>query len=68
MGSWVGDRCLEAVRMAWRAIGASANFTDHPMDQLHRDMLAASNHVIVSDINYEIDGARRLAVDQEALA
>ena len=68
MGSWVGDRCLEAVRMAWRAIGASANFADHPMDQLHRDMLAASNHVIVSDINYEIDGARRLASDQEALA
>ena len=68
MGSWVGDRCLEAVRMAWRAIGASANFTDHPMDQLHRDMLAASNHVIVSDINYEIDGARRLALDQEGQA
>ena len=63
MGSWVGDQCLDAVRFAWRALGASANFADHPMDQLHRDMLAASNHVIVSEINYELDGARRLAPD-----
>ena len=63
MGSWVGDQCLDAVRFAWRALGASANFADHPMDRLHRDMLAASNHVIVSEINYELDGARRLAPD-----
>ena len=63
MGSWVGDQCLDAVRFAWRALGASANFVGHPMDQLHRDMLAAANHVIVSEINYELDGARRLAPD-----
>lgn len=63
MGSWVGDVCLDAVRFCYRALGAAANFTDHPMDQLNRDMLAASNHVFISEINYELDGARRLAPD-----
>ena len=63
MGSWVGDVCLDAVRFCYRALGAAANFIDHPMDQLNRDMLAASNHVFISDINYELDGARRLAPD-----
>ena len=64
MGSWVGDVCLDAVRFCYRALGAAANFADHPMDQLNRDMLAASNHVFISEINYEIDGARRLAPDK----
>ena len=63
MGSWVGDVCLDAVRFCYRALGAAANFSDHPMDQLNRDMLAASNHVFISEINYELDGARRLAPD-----
>ena len=63
MGSWVGDICLDAVRFCYRALGAAANFSDHPMDQLNRDMLAASNHVFISEINYELDGARRLAPD-----
>ena len=63
MGSWVGDVCLDAVRFCYRGLGAAANFSDHPMDQLNRDMLAASNHVFISSINYEIDGARRLAPD-----
>ena len=63
MGSWVGDVCLDAVRFCYRALGAAANFTDHPMDQLNRDMLAASNHVFISEINYELDGARRLTPD-----
>ena len=63
MGSWVGDVCLDAVRFCYRALGAAANFSDHPMDQINRDMLAASNHVFISGINYELDGARRLAPD-----
>lgn len=63
MGSWVGDICLDAVRFCYRALGAAANFSDHAMDQLNRDMLAASNHVFISEINYELDGARRLAPD-----
>lgn len=63
MGSWVGDVCLDAVRFCYRALGAVANFIDHPMDQINRDMLAASQHVFISEINYELDGARRLAPD-----
>ena len=63
MGSWVGDVCLDAVRFCYRALGAAANFSDHPMDQVNRDMLAASNHVFISEINYELDGARRLTFD-----
>lgn len=63
MGSWVGDVCLDAVRSCYRGLGAAANFSDHPMDQINRDMLAASNHVFISQINYELDGARRLAPD-----
>ncbi len=50
MDSCVGGVYLDAVCFCYRALDAVANFVDHPMAQLNRDMLAASNHVFISEI------------------
>ena len=61
MVAWVTDTCLDVVRFAHHALGGAANFTDHPLQQLLRDLTAASQHIFVSDFAYERDGSFQLA-------
>ena len=60
MVAWVTDTCLDVVRFAHHTLGGAANFTDHPLQQILRDLTAASQHILVSDFAYERDGSFRL--------
>ncbi len=60
MVAWVTDTCVEIVRFAHHSLGGAANFEEHPMQQLLRDIQAASQHIFVADLAYERSGAARL--------
>lgn len=60
MVAWVTDTCLDVVRFAYHSLGGAANFLDHPLQQILRDLVAASQHILVADIAYERSGAARL--------
>ena len=66
MVTWVTDTCLEIVRFTHHALGGAANFSDHPLQQILRDLTAASQHIFVADIAYDRDGAFRLAPPEES--
>ena len=61
MVAWVTDTCVEIVRFAHHSLGGAANFEEHPMQQLLRDIQAASQHIFVADLAYERSGAARLS-------
>lgn len=60
MVAWVTDTCVDIVRFAHHSLGGAANFEEHPMQQLLRDIQAASQHIFVADLAYERSGAARL--------
>ncbi len=60
MVAWATDTCVEIVRFAHHSLGGAANFEEHPMQQLLRDIQAASQHIFVADLAYERSGAARL--------
>lgn len=61
MVAWVTDTCVEIVRFAHHSLGGAANFEEHPLQQLLRDIQAASQHIFVADLAYERSGAARLS-------
>ena len=65
MVTWVTDTCLEIVRFAHHALGGAANFSDHPLQQILRDLTAASQHIFVADMSYERDGSFRLGARED---
>ena len=60
MVAWVTDTCVEIVRFAHHSLGGAANFEEHPVQQILRDIQAASQHIFVADVTYERSGAARL--------
>ena len=60
MVAWVTDACVEVVRFAHHHGGGAAAFLDHPLQQVFRDMIVASQHIYVADTAYERTGAFRL--------
>ena len=57
MVAWVTDTCVEIVRFAHHSLGGAANFEEHPLQQILRDIQAASQHIFVADLAYERSGA-----------
>jgi hypothetical protein len=57
----VVEECTALVDQLMRYAGGRALGLDHPMQRHLRNLIAARQHVYVSDENYEVAGRARLA-------
>jgi alkylation response protein AidB-like acyl-CoA dehydrogenase len=65
VGVLVTETCLEVTSGAMRYTGGSALFLDNMLQRCFRDLVAASQHLAVSDVAYESHGLFQLGMGEQ---